>query len=189
MSFDQPHIPDTDQPRGKTSTKDGRGSELDPQRISEIRAQRAAKVVDLLRAVAPEVLARYPVDVAYLYGSMARGTPLPDSDVDVALLLNTSPEPYPRLLLELEIQATLEDASGLSEIDVRSLNEAPLSFQGSVLGESILLFCANQARRVAFEVATRKQYFDYQPLADRLRQRMLAHIREKGLRYGQTRNR
>jgi len=135
------------------------------------------------------VLAHYPVDAAYIHGSMARGTPLPDSDVDVALLWRTLPAPYQRLQLELEIQAALEDASGLARLDVRSLNDAPLNVQGSILTEGILLYCADHDRRVAFEVSTRKRYFDFQPLAARLRRRILARIRERGLRYGQTRNR
>jgi hypothetical protein len=55
------------------------------------RARRAQGVLARLRSAAPQALARFPVDAAYLYGSMARGTPLPDSDVDVALLTSRRP--------------------------------------------------------------------------------------------------
>lgn len=163
-------------------------SKVPPQQATDTRARQAAEIVDRLRAVAPEVLGRYSVDAAYIYGSVARGTPLPDSDVDIALLWDTPPAPYQRLLTELEIQAALEDASGLTRLDVHSLNDAPLNVQGEILGESILLYCLDDDHRVAFEVNTRKRYFDFQPLAARLRQRVLARIREKGLRYGQARN-
>jgi predicted nucleotidyltransferase len=163
-------------------------SKITPQQAADTRARQATEIVHRLRAVAPEVLGRYPVDAAYVYGSVARGTPLPDSDVDIALLWDTPPAPYQRLLTELEIQAALEDASGLARLDVHSLNDAPLNVRGAILAESILLYCVDHDHRVAFEVNTRKRYFDFQPLAARLRQRILARIREKGLHYGQTRN-
>ena len=109
-----------------------------------------------------------------------------DSDVDIALLWCTPPAPYQRLLTELEIQAALEDASDLTRLDVHSLNDAPLNVQGTILAESILIYCTDHEHRVTFEVNTRKRYFDFQPLAARLRHQVLARIHEKGLRYGKT---
>lgn len=181
--------PEYSQSYDEIPAQDKGQTETSSQQTAGARARCAAEVVDRLRAVAPEVLGRYPVDAAYIYGSVARGTPLPDSDLDIALLWDTPPAPYQRLLIELEIQAALEDASGLTRLDVHSLNDAPLNVRGEILGESILLYCLDDDHRVAFEVNTRKRYFDFQPLAARLRQRILARIREKGLRYGQTRNR
>jgi predicted nucleotidyltransferase len=55
---------------------------------------------------------RPKLEMAYLYGSVARGHPLPSSDVDIALVLTESPPPYRQLMLELEIQAALETACG-----------------------------------------------------------------------------
>jgi len=153
------------------------------------RQQHAADITARLRACVPEVLAHYPVEIAYLHGSVARGTPLPTSDVDIALVLSESPPPYERLKLELTIQAALEDACGLSNLDVRAINHAPIMAQGSIVQEGILLYNRDKASRVAFEVLTRSKYFDFRPTAERMQQAFLDHIRREGLTRGQTKNR
>jgi predicted nucleotidyltransferase len=127
-------------------------------------------------------LAGYPVEIAYLHGSVANGTPLPDSDVDIALVLSEVPPPYERLKLELEIQAALEDACQLSNVDVRTINQAPIMAQGPIVQEGILLYNRDRAQRIAFEVLTRKKYFDYRPTAERMQRAFLDHIRKEGLR-------
>jgi len=154
---------------------------------SDVRARRrreAAQVLGRLREVLPSVLAEYPVDVAYVFGSVARGTATLFSDVDVALVLTESLPPYERLNLELEIEAALEDASGLRGLDVRVINEAPLLVRGVVVQEGVRLYERDHARRVAFEVETRKRYFDFAPVARRLEAAFLDKIRREGLLRG-----
>ncbi|MCZ7574642.1 MAG: nucleotidyltransferase domain-containing protein [Ardenticatenaceae bacterium] len=153
------------------------------------REQRAAEIIARLKACVPKVLAEYPVEIAYVYGSVARATPLPSSDVDIALVLTESPLPYERLMLELDIQAALEDSCSLSNFDVRAINQAPLMVQGPIVQEGRLLYERDKDRRVAFEVLTRKKYFDYLPTAERMQRAFLNHIRRKGLSSGQSEDR
>lgn len=148
------------------------------------RRREATRILARLREKAPSVLAGYPVDAAYVYGSVARKTVTPFSDVDIALVLSKPLSPYERLMLELEIQAALEDMSGLKGLDVRAVNDAPLLVQGRVVQEGILLYERDRARRVAFEVQTRKRYFDFVPTARRLRAAFLDKVRREGLLYG-----
>ena len=64
---------------------------------------RSARIVAQVRAILPEALGAHPVAAAYVYGSVARGTPIPTSDIDIALV--TQPltlSPYERLTLEIE---------------------------------------------------------------------------------------
>jgi len=157
---------------------------------AQIKAQRQRKsqrVRARLRETVPVVLACYPVDAAYIYGSAARGTMTPLSDVDIALVLSTSMPPYERLKLELTLQGKIEDACGLSPIDVRAINEAPLLVKGRVVQEGVLIYEGDHDRRVAFEVATRKRYFDFAPMAERLQAAFLEHIHRRGL-LGQSKN-
>jgi hypothetical protein len=58
-----------------------------------------------------------------------------------------------------------------------------------VLTEGILIYCADHDRRVDFEVAVRKRYFDFQPVAARLHREIAKRMLEGGLRYGQKGNR
>jgi len=155
--------------------------------IQQERQARAAAVVQQLKATVGPVLAKYPVDMAYLYGSMARGRPLPTSDIDIALVLSDPPAPYERFKLEITIQADLEDTCQLGEeMDVRSINDPPLMVQGRILQEGLLLYERDREVRIAFEVLTRKKYFDYLPTAEWLEKHFLAVIREKGLPYGSS---
>ncbi|HKZ85269.1 MAG TPA: nucleotidyltransferase domain-containing protein [Anaerolineae bacterium] len=150
------------------------------------RQHRAAQIIDRLRAGIVDVLAAYPVEMAYLYGSVARGCPLPSSDIDIALVLTEMLSPYRRLRLELEIQAALENACGLSNVDVRAINHAPLTVQGRIIQEGLLLYERDKARRVTFEALIRRRYFDYQPTAERMRRAFLDHVRRKGLTGGRS---
>jgi predicted nucleotidyltransferase len=157
---------------------------MDRDAIQQERQGRAAAVVQQLKTRIALVLDKYPVAMAYLYGSMARGRPLPTSDIDIALVLTDPPAPYERFKLELAIQADLEDACQLrEEMDVRSINQAPLMVQGRILQEGLLLYERDRELRIAFEVLTRKKYFDFLPAAEKMQKGFLRAIREKGLIY------
>jgi predicted nucleotidyltransferase len=137
------------------------------------RRQEANRIITWLGEVLPSILARYPVDAAYVYGSVAQGTMTPLSDVDIALLLTNPLPPYEGLKVELAIQGDIEAACNLSPVDVRAINEAPLTVQGRIARQGILLYERDRGRRIAFEVATRKRYFDFAPVARRLRDAFL----------------
>jgi predicted nucleotidyltransferase len=156
---------------------------------SEVKAQRkqqAARILTQLRQTLPSALAKYPVDAAYVYGSVARGAVTPLSDVDIALVLSESLSPYDRLMIEFAIQAAIEDASGLRAVDVRAINEAPLLVRGKVVQQGILLYQRDRARRAAFEVQTRKRYFDFAPVARRLCTAFLSNVHREGLLRGRS---
>jgi predicted nucleotidyltransferase len=150
------------------------------------RRQEADRVLTLLKEALPAVLTGYPVDAAYVYGSVARGAVTPFSDVDIALLLTVCPPPYERLKLELAIQADIEDAVDLAPIDVRTLNDAPLMVQAQVVQHGVLLYERDRRRSVDFEVATRKRYFDFAPVARRLGDAFLEHVRREGMLRGRS---
>ena len=88
------------------------------------------------------------------------GTVTPFRDVDIALLL-TQPLSTYRLQLELTIQGEVEATCDLPPADVRAINQAPLLVQGQIVQEGMLLYELDRVRRVAFEVETRKRYFDF----------------------------
>ena len=152
------------------------------------RQERAAEIITRLKAHAPQVLAKYPVEIAYLHGSVARGRPLPSSDVDIALVFSQLLPPYEHLILELEIQAALEDTCDLAKVDVRTINLAPIMVQGQIIQEGVLLYSRDKDDRVAFEILTRKKYFDYRPTAAWMQRAFLDHIQKKGLSRGQSKN-
>lgn len=100
---------------------------------------------------------------AYLYGSRARGTARPDSDVDVAVLLD-SPGPNERVDLEARLCVVLR-----REVQVVLLDSAPADLVRRVLRDGILLVDRDRARRLTVEVKKRNEYFDMTPIWRRIR--------------------
>jgi predicted nucleotidyltransferase len=149
------------------------------------RRQHAEAIITKLKAQLDTVLAGFPVELAYLHGSVARGNPLPTSDIDLAVVLS---EPVPpaaeRMKLEFQIQAAVEDACGLKNLDVRAINTAPILVQGAIVQEGLCLYAHDRAQKAVFESLTRRKYFDYRPTAERMQAAFLARVRRRGLARG-----
>jgi predicted nucleotidyltransferase len=160
--------------------------------LQEARQARANAIIELLKEHLPAILRDRPAMLAYVYGSMAEGCPLPGSDVDIALVWMPDAEQsaYERFSAELDIAAEIEAQTGIQNADVRSIDDAPLQVRGQVLTEGQLLYERDEDLRVEYEVYTRKRYFDFQPALERMRQafftRLEADLRKKGL-YGGSR--
>ena len=103
---------------------------------------------------------------AYLYGSLVRGHLRRDSDIDLAILLDDGFEPdalYPlRIAEEVASNCALE-----REIDVRVLNDMPLTFVHQVLKNGVLIHSRDDRKRVEFETCAYDIYLDYKPYFDR----------------------
>ena len=102
------------------------------------------------------------VAVAWLYGSFARGDARADSDVDVAVLsrhpLAATFEALP-LRLEGEIERLLRRPTQVVE-----MNSAPADLRARVLRDGVLLVDRDPSLRIRFEVRTRNERFDLQPI-------------------------
>ena len=147
---------------------------------------------DILRCLQKEmanILAGRPVMLAYLYGSVVDGTAIASSDVDIALVLEPGcrPSSYERMQLEFNIATEVEHKCKLREADVRSIDIAPLTVQGKVLTEGVLLYSRDEESRVEYEVYTRKLYFDFMPVAEMMRESFFEHLKEEGLSGGKAR--
>jgi len=138
----------------------------------------ASRIIASLKLHLPDILAHRPVLLAYAYGSVAAGCPTPLSDVDIALVLapDCGLDAYQRFMLELDIAAEIERHRDIKNADVRSINTAPLRVQGQVLTKGQLLYSKDTDFRVAYEVRTRKRYFDFQPVLAMMREAYFARL-------------
>lgn len=116
------------------------------------------------------VLAARPerIAAAWLFGSRAAGRARADSDVDVAVLMRDDP-PSTLEGMSFDIAAALEDQLEIP-VDLVVLNRAPVELVHFVLGGGELVYETDAARRVAFEVRARAEYFDLKPILDEYRQ-------------------
>ena len=142
-----------------------------------------------LREKISGILVQQPVMLAYLYGSAVEGNMLPSSDVDIGLIFDPKRglSSYERMQIEFKIAAEIERSCGILEADVRSIDNAPLTVQGAVVTEGILLYSRNEEFRVEYEVNTRKHYFDFLPVVEMMRGSFLRQLREEGFGHGKTR--
>lgn len=109
-----------------------------------------------------QALARHPeVQVAYLYGSAARGTATPLSDVDVAVLPPADVGEQARGSLHRRLLASLGTALPGLAVDVRLFDDLPLAVRGRVLRDGRRIVDRDPVRRVRMEVRTLMEYHDF----------------------------
>jgi predicted nucleotidyltransferase len=124
------------------------------------------------------VFAAHGVAVAYLFGSRAEGTARPDSDHDVAVLFA---DEDPAFDATVRLGAALAAVLG-TPVDVVDLDRAELELRGRVAERGRLLFSADEARRVGFEVDARLRWIEFRPVLEETTRAYLRRIATEGLR-------
>jgi hypothetical protein len=99
------------------------------------------------------------------------------SDADVASM----PGGPLDLLAESGLADLLAQALRVPTVDLVDLRRAPLRLRGRVLAEGRLLYSADEPGRVAFEVRTRSEYFDFLPTQRAHRDEFLRRVAAEGL--------
>jgi predicted nucleotidyltransferase len=147
---------------------------IDPGVLSVEAVQRLAHYL----AGQPEVL------VAYLFGSNARGSATPLSDVDIAVLVLQTlsrEEVFDRRLAWIdEVQGVLHREA----IDVVVLNEAPLALRYRVLRDGMVLACRDEQVRILYQADTISRYLDFKPVIERHERAILDRARRGELFHG-----
>jgi uncharacterized protein len=116
-----------------------------------------------------DALAGAPADVVavYLYGSVARGTAGPASDVDLGVLLSSRP-PATLEGRMLDYEGTLTTALD-RPVQVVILNDAPADLVHRVMRDGRVVLERDRSARIRFEVRARNEYFDLRPILQRYR--------------------
>lgn len=104
----------------------------------------------------------------YLFGSFGRESSRPGSDVDLGLLFAEAPPrsslSSPRARVEDDLEADLG-----RRVQAVVLNTAPPDLVHRVFRDGKLVHESDPSRRVAFEVASRREYLDLLPALRRYR--------------------
>jgi hypothetical protein len=125
------------------------------------------------------VSGRREIQAAYIFGSVAAGRARPDSDVDIAVLVDRRVPPARMLAYRLKLMTDLGSALRRSDVEVVILNQAPPLLAHRVLSKGKLVFERSASARVRFQVRTASRYFDLIPMFE-------THIRylKKSVRGG-----
>ena len=101
------------------------------------------------------------IDVAYLFGSRARGNHSKLSDYDFAVQINEAVKPGNHHQIKLLLIKALCRALKTDAVDVIILNSAPLLLKHRVIRDRKLLFCRSQLKRIRLETKILIEYLDF----------------------------
>jgi len=124
------------------------------------------------------------VMLAYLFGSRARGTGGPLSDVDVAVLLVGAPDEDLMFDMRLEIIGGLMGILHINDVDIVILNQMPLALRFRVLRDGVLLYCRDRQAMIEFTARTVSEYLDFKPVLERHERAILEKARKGELLSG-----
>jgi predicted nucleotidyltransferase len=116
-----------------------------------------------------ELLATAPAgyEAVYMFGSQARGTAGPKSDVDLAFW-QSKPSGADLADQPFDYAAELSLALG-KEVELVELNRAPPDLVHRVMRDGKLLLERDRSARIAREVRARREYLDLLPVLRRYR--------------------
>ncbi len=127
--------------------------------MAGIQPQRLSMDVDAIVARCVETLQGIPsIRFAYLFGSLARGTALPFSDVDIAVYVDEFADV---VTMRLDLYERLVDCLGSDRVDVVVLNTAPLTLKARVVRCNRILVDLYPSDRHAFESLVLREYYDF----------------------------
>ena len=100
--------------------------------------------------------------ICYLFGSFINEESF--ADIDVAVVTRKTPDML--LAFEIDLESRLEKIAR-HPVDVRNINQAPLSFCQNVIRRGKVILDRDPNFRADFEGKILKQYFDFAPYHER----------------------
>jgi predicted nucleotidyltransferase len=117
-------------------------------------------LVTFVGSIPGEIFTFHGIRLAYLFGSSAMGCPGAQSDADVAVLLRESYDPSDLCGVLGKLEALISKALGCPA-HVLALNGASALLGFEAIRHGRLLFVADEAERIQFEVRVLKEYDEF----------------------------
>ncbi|MEJ2697348.1 MAG: nucleotidyltransferase domain-containing protein [Candidatus Sulfobium sp.] len=120
----------------------------------------AAEKAIVLREISDALNEKDYILFAYVFGSFVSDERFGDIDAGIFVRLEERRSP---LKLELRVEEELADRLRMP-VDVRVINNAPLSFLYNILRRQVVVVDRDRTARADFEGLIYKKYFDFQHL-------------------------
>lgn len=118
---------------------------------------------EILQKLATALESEPDIAFAYLFGSVAKGRSGSLSDIDVAVYFHSVGDARSRFTRRLELMSKLSRALRRDDVDVVSLQDAPLDLAFEILAHGKLIFLKDPAQKAAFIFVTLRKYHDAAP--------------------------
>lgn len=109
---------------------------------------------------------RKEVSALYLFGSCAEGGTLPESDIDIAVLIDEKKLQRKNLEQLKNIYYKTSPAFSLRPVDITILNSASPYLKHRVIKTGKILFDRNRRLRVRFTTQAIIEYLDFKPMEE-----------------------
>jgi len=103
-----------------------------------------------------------PVELAYLFGSVAIQKAGKLSDIDLAIFLDESIEKKERFMIKLRLISDLENILKTDRLDLVIMNDAPISLNFEIIKANYPLFIRDKNLKVDLEHYIISRYLDRQ---------------------------
>ena len=110
---------------------------------------------------------------AYLFGSKARENDVKGSDIDIAVLLSSTPEDL--LAYHLHLLNKLSEILG-DKLDLIILNTAPPLLKHQVIKRGKLIYARSERSRILFEASAQCEYLDFKRAMERYDECLIKQI-------------
>ncbi|MBI5213655.1 MAG: nucleotidyltransferase domain-containing protein [Nitrospirae bacterium] len=127
-----------------------------------------------------DYLGRYPVIIAYLFGSEAKGKAGVLSDIDIALFVDRNIPKLERFDLRLRLSNELSSVM-TKRVDIIILNDSPLQLSYEVIKHGRVIFCMDNSIKADFEADILSKYLDRRYYDKRYAEITLEKIALRGL--------
>src|SRR3990170_2336546 len=106
-----------------------------------------------------ERISKYPVIIAYLFGSEAKSTSGALSDIDIAVFIDKGIDKSGRFDLRLRLSNELS-AIMARMVDLVILNDTPVQLSFEIIKDGKLIFCSDESTKVDVETEILSRYLD-----------------------------
>lgn len=130
---------------------------------------------NLLKDASDLLITKVNPYMVYLFGSAAKNELREDSDIDIAYISDSSPEPYENFMLAQELADIFK-----RDVDLINLNTASTVFKVQVISTGKRIYCNDENRRMIFEMRAFKEY----ALLNEEREAIIKNIDKEGSVYG-----
>ncbi len=120
------------------------------------------------------------VELAYLFGSHAKGKPGPLSDIDIGVYLSRSLSKKERFEKRLELIASLCTLLQTNKVDLVVMNDASPVLNFEIIEPNCLLFERDHALKLEVEPYIMSRYYDRKYHEDFLNREFVKRFKERG---------